>query len=92
MLAVKAKYENGTVRWERKPPVKGLHDLIVVFADVPDTDRSEPDALSSTVREKSDESRIWGDFSLANLESAYGDDEPAYSDAMLKTPNPEFAP
>ena len=34
MLAVKAKYENGTVRWEQKPPVEGLHDLIVVFADV----------------------------------------------------------
>ncbi len=31
MLAVKAKYENGTVRWERQPPVEGLHDLIVVF-------------------------------------------------------------
>jgi len=92
MLAVKAKYENGTVRWERKPPVKGLHDLIVVFADVSASDRAEQGAGPTDVHDKSDESRIWSVFSLANLESAYGDDEPEYSDAMLKTPNPEFAP
>ncbi len=35
MLAVQAKYEDGKVRWGRKPPVQGSHDLIVVFADVP---------------------------------------------------------
>jgi len=92
MLAVKAKYENGTVRWEQKPPVKGLHDLIVVFADVSATDPSEQGAGPADVLDKSDESRIWTDFSMANLEAAYGDDEPEYSDAMLKTPNPEFAP
>lgn len=50
MLAVKAKYENGTVRWERKPPVRGLHDLIVVFADVPSSDQDV--ALS-------DEREVW---------------------------------
>ena len=92
MLAVKAKYENGTVHWEQKPPVAGSHDLIVVFADVPDAGHAEPDDPSATVREAHDENRIWGDFSLANLEAAYGDDEPEYSDVMLKTPNPEFAP
>ena len=92
MLAVKAKYEDGTVRWERKPPVKGLHDLIVVFADVSASDRTEQGAGPADVHDNSDESRIWADFSLANLESAYGDDEPEYSDVMLKTPNPEFAP
>ena len=42
MLAVKAKYENGTVRWERKPPMEGSHDLIVVFADVPASDQDMP--------------------------------------------------
>ncbi len=39
MLAVKAKYENGAVRWEQKPPVTGFHDLIVVFRDVPASDQ-----------------------------------------------------
>lgn len=36
MLAIKATYDNGMVRWSRKPPVDGLHDLIVVFADIGD--------------------------------------------------------
>ena len=31
MLAVKAKYENGTVRWKQKPPVVGRWDLTIVF-------------------------------------------------------------
>jgi len=92
MLAVKAKYENGTVRWVRSPPVKGSHDLIVVFADVPALDQVEQGAMTRTVCEERDESRAWTDLALANLEAAYSDDEPEYSDAMLKTPNPEFAP
>ncbi len=92
MLAVKAKYENGTVRWERTPPVKGLHDLIVVFADVPASDQDEQGILPSVVRDIGDERQAWTDLALANLEAAYSDDEPEYYDAMLKTPNTEFAP
>jgi len=34
MMTVKAIYDNGTVKWERKPQVSGLHNLIVVFQDV----------------------------------------------------------
>ena len=34
MMTVKAVYDNGTVKWERKPQVSGLHNLIVVFEDV----------------------------------------------------------
>ncbi len=41
MLAVKAKYENGTVRWEQKPPVEGLCDLIVVF-ETENAGKNEP--------------------------------------------------
>ena len=33
MLAVKAAYDNGTVRWLQKPPTSGSHNLIVVFED-----------------------------------------------------------
>ncbi|MDD4735274.1 MAG: hypothetical protein PHP44_04120 [Kiritimatiellae bacterium] len=31
MLAVKAEYENGQVRWLEKPPVAQPQDVIVVF-------------------------------------------------------------
>jgi hypothetical protein len=34
MLAIKAKYENGIVRWLENPPVSGKHDLIVLFEDM----------------------------------------------------------
>ena len=31
MLAVKAEYENGQIRWLEKPPVQQAQDVIVVF-------------------------------------------------------------
>ena len=34
MLAIKAKYDNGIVRWLENPPVSGTHDLIVLFEDL----------------------------------------------------------
>jgi hypothetical protein len=34
MLAIKAVYDNGIVRWLENPPAGGLHDLIVLFEDV----------------------------------------------------------
>jgi hypothetical protein len=36
MLAVKATYDNGTVKWKRKPRFGGRHNLIVVFEDIGD--------------------------------------------------------
>jgi len=36
MLAVKAKYDNGMVQWPNTPPVNGLHELIVIFQDIPE--------------------------------------------------------
>ncbi len=50
MLAVKAKYDNGTVRWPSKPPVSGLHDLIVIFEDVAKGDAAV-ECLPQTCRE-----------------------------------------
>lgn len=60
MLAVKAKYEDGTVRWERKPPVKGLHDLIVVFLDISDAGCAEPDTSSAAAREMNEDGSMGG--------------------------------
>ncbi len=34
MLAVKAEYDNGQVRWHRKPSVSGRHPLRIVFVDI----------------------------------------------------------
>lgn len=34
----------------------------------------------------------WIDFSSANLSRAYSSDEPDYSDALLKEPNPKYKP
>lgn len=95
MLAVQAKYVNGAVRWERKPPVQGMHDLIVIFSDVPDSDRLKQEAAPDAVgvdNAGNEEHRSWSGLFLSNLESAYCEDEPEYSDNMLKSPNPEFAP
>ena len=63
MLAVKAKYENGIVRWEQEPPVKGLHDLIVVFADVPASAQKHPSTDERGDWQKAQESvfeKVWG--------------------------------
>ncbi len=35
MLAVKAKYENGAVRWFQRPAVSGSAQIIVVFDEIP---------------------------------------------------------
>lgn len=37
MLAVKATYDNGAVRWLQKPKVGGKHSVLVVFENVDDT-------------------------------------------------------
>ena len=37
MLAVKATYDNGMVKWKRKPKFGGRHNLIVVFEDLGDS-------------------------------------------------------
>ena len=34
MLAVKATYENGEIKWAKRPNIGGRHELIVVFEDV----------------------------------------------------------
>ena len=81
MLAVKASYDNGAVRWKNKPHIAGQHDLIVIFQDV--------DKVESSDKKPTDDSGEWQALSLSSLEKAYCDNEPEYSDAMLKTRNPE---
>ena len=73
MLAVKAKYENGTVRWERKPPVEGLHDLIVVFADVSASDQDE---------HPTDEREVWRKVQESVFAKAWDNQDDAVYDNM----------
>jgi predicted translin family RNA/ssDNA-binding protein len=42
--------------------------------------------------EEDDERQQWLAMSVDNLQSAYGESEPAYTPSMVQEPNPEYAP
>ena len=44
----------------------------------------------SVIQMQSEEREDWTRFSLANLERAYGDDEPEYSLDLIKEANPKY--
>jgi hypothetical protein len=44
----------------------------------------------SVIQMQSDEPEDWTRFSLANLERAYGNDEPEYSLELIKEANPKY--
>lgn len=48
MLAVKATYDNGTVRWKERPSVAGRHELIVIFQDVDPESSTQPSRADAT--------------------------------------------
>lgn len=52
----------------------------------------EPDTklIVSIVQPRNGHHDDWTDFSLANLERAYADDEPEYSLELIKEPNPAY--
>ncbi len=43
MFAVKAVYDNGTVKWTRRMTIPGRHNLIVLFEDVSGSDLMDSD-------------------------------------------------
>lgn len=94
MLAIRAIYENGQMHLDYTPQLVGRRKLIVVFEDGEDTNELGCDEAARPVpvehhgRENQDRTN----FSLSCLEYAYSDDEPEYTDAMLKTVNPAFKP
>ena len=51
MLAVKATYENGKIKWAKRPNLGGRHELIVVFEDV-DSQAEEQPASGASPRKK----------------------------------------
>ncbi len=44
----------------------------------------------SVIQMPDEESQDWTGFSLANLERAYGEDEPEYSLDLIKEANPKY--
>ena len=56
--------------------------------------RLEPDTqLTITVLPRAmpeNDDELWRHFSHRGLEMAYGEDEPEYSPALIREPNPEF--
>ncbi len=84
MLTVRATYNNGAVQWRRKPRLKGNHEVLITFMN---EDDSVAPSKSHSIHSNDEE---WTTFALSNLENAYGNDEPEYTDDMLKTRNPEF--
>jgi len=47
MIALKAKYNQGKIDWEKPPPFQGSCDLIVIFSPLPET---KPPALTTSKR------------------------------------------
>ncbi|SMP47742.1 hypothetical protein SAMN06295888_104185 [Desulfonatronum zhilinae] len=94
MFAMRAVYENGHVHIEHMPPLSGRHNMIVVFENIDDADAlcCGEGAIPVNVSYPDSENQDRENFSLSCLEYAYGDDEPEYTDAMLKTVNPAFQP
>jgi len=43
MLAVKAVYDNGSVKWTRRMTISGRHSLIVLFEDVSGSELPDAD-------------------------------------------------
>jgi hypothetical protein len=44
----------------------------------------------SVIEMRNEEREDWTRFSLANLERAYGNDEPEYSSELIKEANPKY--
>ncbi len=94
MFAVRAVYENGQMHLEKDVQLSGRYNLIVIFET---NEKSEvlsnrAGELHENVQYPGSENQELVKFSLSCLEYAYGDDEPEYTDDMLKTVNPEFQP
>lgn len=45
-----------------------------------------------TYNSENEDTDDWFKFSINNLSRAYSDDEPEYTSAMIKEPNPEYIP
>ena len=48
--------------------------------------------VSTEKTEEENEREGWNNFSMKNLNAAYGDNEPDYDLSMVKEPNPEYKP
>lgn len=52
----------------------------------------QEEVKSPNKKEEDRELDEWTDIAMQGLAKTYGDDEPDYSDVILKEPNPEYKP
>ena len=75
MLAVKAEYDNGTVRWLQRPPVTRSGCILVIFNE---------ENESPMPNDQLDEKKLWSEFSLdAAMRGMEGEDSP-YTENDIK--------
>ena len=65
MLAVKANYNNGTIRWGQRPVISGMHEVMVVFSDIGEKQ------VDKSVQSESARSRI--EAAIAEIQRSYSD-------------------
>ncbi|MGH9946788.1 MAG: hypothetical protein ACRD6X_06300 [Pyrinomonadaceae bacterium] len=61
-----------------------------ILLDEPYELRPNTKLVVSVIQMQDDEREGWTRFSLANLERAYGEDEPEYSLNLIKETNPKY--
>ena len=61
-----------------------------ILLDEPDELTPNSKLVVSVIQIQNEEREDWMRFSLANLERAYGDDEPEYSLDLIKEANPKY--
>ncbi len=84
MMTVKAVYDNGTVKWERKPRLSGLHNLIVVFEDV----ECEPAGSASETKPQATVTSWHGFKELIGCVAERADGADRHDDYLTKTDKP----
>lgn len=52
MLAVKATYDNGKIKWSQKPKLRGRHNLIIVFENIGESESINTTPNVAVISEK----------------------------------------
>ena len=73
--------------------IKGMQDLDLIKITKEPISKIRAIAKTKKAKEVVDsdsEEKLWRDYSAKKFLKAYGEDEPEYTDADIKEPNPEY--
>jgi len=70
--------------------LRGHFDGSQILLDEPYELEPDTKLIITVVETQNDEREDWARISLANLDRAYGADEPEYSLDLIKEPNPKY--